>query len=103
MVACVGQQSVGGKRCFNGFKQRTLPHFRRGEVTPQSECSGGRVQEMGAFSLLVYHPAFALPVLVAVNMHLPPSWPHLLPRPGPKATQVLVSPYVSACFDGPHH
>jgi hypothetical protein len=41
MVACVGQQSVGGKRCFNGFKQRTLPHFRRGEVTPQSEWHMG--------------------------------------------------------------
>ena len=27
MVACVGQQSVNGKRCFNGFTDRTLPHF----------------------------------------------------------------------------
>eukprot|EP00879_Flechtneria_rotunda_P010750 GHRR01011232.1.p1 GENE.GHRR01011232.1~~GHRR01011232.1.p1 ORF type:complete len:546 (+),score=206.34 GHRR01011232.1:3389-5026(+) len=34
MVACVGQQSVGGKRCFNGFKERTLPHFPRGDKTP---------------------------------------------------------------------
>ncbi|KIY92216.1 DNA-directed RNA polymerase III subunit C1 [Monoraphidium neglectum] len=31
MVACVGQQSVGGKRCFDGFKSRTLPHFPRGD------------------------------------------------------------------------
>lgn len=27
MVACVGQQSVGGKRCADGFKGRTTPHF----------------------------------------------------------------------------
>eukprot|EP00879_Flechtneria_rotunda_P021361 GHRR01022515.1.p1 GENE.GHRR01022515.1~~GHRR01022515.1.p1 ORF type:complete len:846 (+),score=303.63 GHRR01022515.1:467-3004(+) len=37
MVACVGQQSVGGKRCFNGFKERTLPHFPRGDKTPAGE------------------------------------------------------------------
>lgn len=34
MVACVGQQSVSGRRCFNGFKDRTLPHFPRGDRTP---------------------------------------------------------------------
>jgi hypothetical protein len=34
MVACVGQQSVGGKRCFNGFRDRTLPHYPRGDRTP---------------------------------------------------------------------
>ncbi|KAG1674569.1 hypothetical protein FOA52_001818, partial [Chlamydomonas sp. UWO 241] len=34
MVACVGQQSVGGKRAFNGFKDRTLPHYPRGDRTP---------------------------------------------------------------------
>ncbi|GIL99158.1 hypothetical protein Vretimale_4372 [Volvox reticuliferus] len=34
MVACVGQQSVGGKRCFNGFRDRTLPHYPRGDKTP---------------------------------------------------------------------
>lgn len=34
MVACVGQQSVGGKRAFNGFKDRTLPHYPRGDKTP---------------------------------------------------------------------
>eukprot|EP00878_Enallax_costatus_P039925 GHUV01045868.1.p1 GENE.GHUV01045868.1~~GHUV01045868.1.p1 ORF type:complete len:639 (+),score=155.48 GHUV01045868.1:336-2252(+) len=38
MVACVGQQSVGGKRCFNGFKERTLPHFPRGDKTPAGEA-----------------------------------------------------------------
>ena len=37
MVACVGQQTVGGKRCANGFRDRTLPHFRRGERTPESK------------------------------------------------------------------
>ena len=30
----MGQQSVGGKRAFNGFKDRTLPHFPRGDRTP---------------------------------------------------------------------
>lgn len=34
MVACVGQQSVGGKRCANGFKGRTTPHFPRGDKSP---------------------------------------------------------------------
>jgi RNA polymerase Rpb1, domain 4 len=29
MVALVGQQSVGGKRCQNGFVGRTTPHFPR--------------------------------------------------------------------------
>jgi hypothetical protein len=38
MVACVGQQSVGGKRCFNGFRERTLPHFPRGDKTPAGEA-----------------------------------------------------------------
>lgn len=38
MVACVGQQSVGGKRCFNGFKERTLPHFPRGDKTPEGKA-----------------------------------------------------------------
>jgi DNA-directed RNA polymerase III subunit RPC1 len=27
MVACVGQQTFGGKRMANGFIDRTLPHF----------------------------------------------------------------------------
>jgi hypothetical protein len=37
MVACVGQQSVGGKRATNGFKDRTLPHYPRGDRTPAGE------------------------------------------------------------------
>ena len=37
MVACVGQQSVGGKRAPNGFKGRTLPHFPRGDRTPEGK------------------------------------------------------------------
>lgn len=31
MVACVGQQSVSGRRCPDGFKDRTLPHFPPGD------------------------------------------------------------------------
>lgn len=34
MVACVGQQSVGGRRAPNGFLDRSLPHFPRRAKTP---------------------------------------------------------------------
>ena len=34
MVACVGQQSVGGRRCPNGFSNRSLPHF-----PPHDKCA----------------------------------------------------------------
>lgn len=34
MVACVGQQSVGGRRAPNGFIDRSLPHFPRKDKTP---------------------------------------------------------------------
>lgn len=34
MVACVGQQSVGGRRTPNGFIDRSLPHFPRKSKTP---------------------------------------------------------------------
>jgi len=34
MMACVGQQSVGGKRIQEGFVNRTLPHFRMGALEP---------------------------------------------------------------------
>jgi len=37
MVACVGQQSVGGNRAPNGFKERTLPRFKRGDRTPEGK------------------------------------------------------------------
>lgn len=37
MVACVGQQSVGGSRAPNGFRERTLPHFERGDRTPEGK------------------------------------------------------------------
>jgi DNA-directed RNA polymerase II subunit RPB1 len=29
MIACVGQQSIEGKRIPNGFEDRTLPHFKK--------------------------------------------------------------------------
>lgn len=38
MVACVGQQSVGGRRAPNGFIDRSLPHFPRKSKTP-AVCS----------------------------------------------------------------
>ncbi|KAK6234757.1 hypothetical protein SCA6_010094, partial [Theobroma cacao] len=34
MIACVGQQSVGGCRAPNGFVDRSRPHFHRGSKTP---------------------------------------------------------------------
>jgi len=37
MIACVGQQDVGGKRIQNGFVNRTLPHFTPNELTPQAK------------------------------------------------------------------
>ncbi|KAM1218950.1 hypothetical protein ACFX13_046898 [Malus domestica] len=37
MVACVGQQSVGGCRAPNGFIDRSLPHFPRGVKTPAAK------------------------------------------------------------------
>jgi DNA-directed RNA polymerase III subunit RPC1 len=37
MVACVGQQAVGGGRIANGFDGRTLPHFPLDDRTPQAK------------------------------------------------------------------
>ncbi|KAK1271858.1 DNA-directed RNA polymerase II subunit RPB1 [Acorus gramineus] len=34
MIACVGQQSVGGRRAPDGFIDRTLPHFPKSSKTP---------------------------------------------------------------------
>ncbi|KAA8544667.1 hypothetical protein F0562_019486 [Nyssa sinensis] len=37
MIACVGQQSVGGRRAPNGFIDRSLPHFPRKSKTPAAK------------------------------------------------------------------
>ncbi|TXG73952.1 hypothetical protein EZV62_002531 [Acer yangbiense] len=37
MVACVGQQSVGGRRAPNGFIDRSLPHFQRKSKAPAAK------------------------------------------------------------------
>ncbi|KAK7341753.1 hypothetical protein VNO80_24692 [Phaseolus coccineus] len=37
MVACVGQQSVGGRRAPNGFLDRSLPHFPLNAKTPAAK------------------------------------------------------------------
>lgn len=37
MVACVGQQVVGGQRIPNGFEERALPHFQRGSRAPAAK------------------------------------------------------------------
>ncbi|CAL5419427.1 unnamed protein product [Camellia sinensis] len=37
MIACVGQQSVGGRRAPNGFIDRSLPHFPRKSKTPDAK------------------------------------------------------------------
>ncbi|CAK0820611.1 unnamed protein product [Prorocentrum cordatum] len=36
MMACVGQQNVGGKRIQDGFVLRTLPHFKKGSKEPEA-------------------------------------------------------------------
>ncbi|KAF2300462.1 hypothetical protein GH714_013595 [Hevea brasiliensis] len=37
MIACVGQQSVGGRRAPDGFIHRSLPHFPRKSKTPAAK------------------------------------------------------------------
>ncbi|KAK3934585.1 hypothetical protein QBC46DRAFT_73601 [Diplogelasinospora grovesii] len=37
MVACVGQQIIGGKRVADGFQDRTLPHFHKNARQPPSK------------------------------------------------------------------
>lgn len=37
MIACVGQQSVGGRRAPNGFIDRSLPHFPKNSKTPAAK------------------------------------------------------------------
>ena len=37
MVACLGQQSVGGSRIQDGFVNRTLPHFALGALEPAAK------------------------------------------------------------------
>ena len=37
MIACVGQQSVGGKRMPDGFIHRSLPHFARHSRAPDAK------------------------------------------------------------------
>ena len=36
MAACVGQQAMRGKRIEKGFEQRTLSHFRKGDLSPEA-------------------------------------------------------------------
>ena len=36
MMACVGQQNVGGQRIKDGFVNRTLPHFQKGSKEPKA-------------------------------------------------------------------
>lgn len=37
MIACVGQQIISGKRIPNGMLNRTLPHFAKFSITPESK------------------------------------------------------------------
>lgn len=36
MLACVGQQSIRGKRIMRGYEGRTLPHFNVGDPSPKA-------------------------------------------------------------------
>ena len=37
MIACLGQQNVDGKRIPNSYNNRSLPHFRKYDVSPESK------------------------------------------------------------------
>ena len=37
MIACLGQQNVDGKRVPNGYNHRTLPHFSKYDISPESK------------------------------------------------------------------
>lgn len=37
MIACVGQQAISGKRPYDGFEQRSLPHFPRMSKKPAAK------------------------------------------------------------------
>ncbi len=37
MTACLGQQSVRGKRIMRGYLERALPHFRMGDTSPKAK------------------------------------------------------------------
>ncbi len=36
LAGCIGQQTLQGERIHRGYKKRTLPHFKKGELSPQS-------------------------------------------------------------------
>merc|ERR1711871_1340538 len=36
MIACLGQQNVDGKRIPNSYNNRSLPHYRKYDVSPES-------------------------------------------------------------------
>lgn len=36
LAGCIGQQTLQGERIHRGYKKRTLPHFKNGELSPQS-------------------------------------------------------------------
>ncbi len=36
LAGCIGQQTLQGERIHRGYKNRTLTHFRKGELSPQS-------------------------------------------------------------------
>ena len=37
MIACLGQQNVDGKRIPNSYNNRSLPHYRKYDVSPESK------------------------------------------------------------------
>ena len=37
MIACLGQQNVDGKRIPSGYNDRTLPHFTKYDISPESK------------------------------------------------------------------
>jgi hypothetical protein len=77
MVACVGQQVVGGKRIPDGFNMRTLPHF----APEDSLNADAKVRVVNFHSvfcpLSIFAPCFVLSVVkIRVWTRRRPSFPY---------------------------
>ena len=77
MIACVGQQSVSGRRMPNGFIHRTLPHFPRHSREPAAKvcarCAVRRISTHLCTTVIVWQC-----VMYEDNMH---AWHQVGSRP----------------------
>ncbi|MCD6340465.1 MAG: DNA-directed RNA polymerase subunit A', partial [Desulfurococcales archaeon] len=58
MAAMLGQQSVRGQRIHRGYRGRTLPHFKRGDIGPEARgfVSGSFVKGLSPIEMF-FHAA----------------------------------------------